>query len=85
MLESLDCGRRTDAKAGDEAKRVAGSLWGNRQNGAHKKWNRPVHRATENPGMGYGADRTLMARKLGIVSVNVDRLDNASESDQEDT
>jgi len=72
-------------KAGDEAKRVAGSLWGKRQNGAHKKWNRPVHCATENPGMGYGADRTLMARKLGIVSVYVDGLDDAGERHEEDT
>jgi hypothetical protein len=34
--------------------------------------------------MGHGADRTLMAGKLGIVSVNVDGLDDAGESDQQD-
>jgi hypothetical protein len=35
--------------------------------------------------MSHGADRTLMAGKLGIVGVYVDRLDDAGEDDQEDT
>jgi hypothetical protein len=35
--------------------------------------------------MGHGADRTLMAGQLGVVSVYVDRLDYAGESDQQDT
>ena len=33
--------------------------------------------------MSHGTNRTLMARKLGIVSVNVDGLDDAGECDQE--
>ncbi len=84
MCESLDHGRRTDAKAGYEAKRVVGSLWRHRQNSAHKERDRPVHCATKHAGMGDGADRTLMAGKLGIVSVNVDSLDDAGERDQQD-
>jgi hypothetical protein len=35
--------------------------------------------------MGYRADRTLMAGKLGIVCVDVDCLDNAGEGNQQDT
>jgi hypothetical protein len=82
--ESLDRGRRTDAKVEDEAKRIADSHWRHRENSAHKKRDWPEHCATKNSGMGHGADRTLMAGKLGIVSVNVDGLDDAGESDQQD-
>ena len=35
--------------------------------------------------MGHGADRTLMAGKLGIISVDVDGLDNAGEGHEQDT
>jgi hypothetical protein len=35
--------------------------------------------------MGHGADRTLIAGKFGIVSVNVDSLDDADECDEQDT
>jgi hypothetical protein len=35
--------------------------------------------------MSHGANRTLVGGKLGIVSVYVDCLDNASEGDEQDT
>src|SRR5271157_5433958 len=82
--KSLGRRRRTDTKTGDEAKRVVGSHWRYGQNGAYKERDRTIHRAAENPGMSHGADRTLMVGKLGIVSVNVDGLDDAGESDQQD-
>jgi len=85
VFESLDCGRRTDAKRGDKAKRAADDFWRYHQNGADKERDWPVHRTTENSGMRHGADRTLMAGKLGIISVYVDCLDDAGEGDQEDT
>jgi hypothetical protein len=85
VFEFLDCGRRTDAKRGDEAKGLADDLWRYRQNGTDKERGWPVHRRTENSGMGHGAERTLMAGKLGIIRVYVDGLDDAGEGDQKDT
>src|SRR5580692_5344251 len=82
---SLDWWRRTDAKRGDKTERAAGDLWQFRRNSTDKERNRTVDRADENSGMGHGADRTLMARQLGVVSVYVDRLDEAGEGDQQDT
>ncbi len=35
--------------------------------------------------MGHRTDRTLMTGKLGVVSVDVDRLDDTDEGDQQDT
>jgi hypothetical protein len=55
------------------------------QNPADKERNRAVDRADENSGMSHGADRTLMTGQLGVVSVYVDGLDDAGESDQQDT
>ena len=55
------------------------------QNPADKERNRAVYRADENSGMGHGTDRTFVARQFGVVSVYVDRLDDAGESDQQDT
>jgi hypothetical protein len=60
-FEFLDCGRRTDAKRGDKAKRVAGRFWHDHECGADKEGDGPINRATENSGVGHGADRTLMA------------------------
>jgi len=67
VRESLDRGRRTDAKRGDKAKRVAGSFRRYRQNRADKERNWPIDRTAENSGMSHGADRTLMAGQLGII------------------
>jgi hypothetical protein len=85
VFESLDCRRRTDAKRGDEAKRLADCVWRRCQNGADKDCGWPVYRSTQNSGMGHGADRTLVTGKLGIVSVNVNRLDDADEGDEQNT
>jgi hypothetical protein len=56
LFESLDCGRRTDAKRRDKAQRVAGCFWGHHEGGADKERDGPIYRATENSGMGHGAD-----------------------------
>jgi len=56
-----------------------------RQNPADKERNWAVDPADENSRMGHGADRTFVAWQLGVVSVYVDRLDDAGESDQQDT
>ena len=56
MFESLDCGRRTDAKRGDKTKRVAGRFWHDYKRGADKERDWPIYRTTENSGMGKGAD-----------------------------
>lgn len=85
VLESLDCGRRTDAKRGDKAKRAVIGLLQYHQNSAGKQRSWTVDCADENSGMGYRADRTLVARQLGVVSVYVDRLNDAREGDQQDT
>jgi hypothetical protein len=85
VFESLDCRRRADTKREDEARGLAGDVWRYHQNSANKERSWPVDRTTENSGMGHGADRTLMAGKLGTVSVYVDGLDNADECHQEDT
>jgi hypothetical protein len=82
--ESLDCGRRTDTKSGDKAKRTAGNFWCYYKNPTDKQWDWPKGRTTEHSGMGHGADRTLMAGNPGIVSVNVDCLDDADEADEKD-
>jgi hypothetical protein len=84
-FEFLDCGRRTDAKRGDKAKRVTGCFRHDHERGAHKERDGPINRTTENSGVGYGADRALVAGELGIVSVNVDSLDNADEGNEQDT
>ena len=85
VCEFLGCGWRADAKRGDKTKRAVFHLRRYREGPANKQRNRAVDRADENPGMGHRADRTLMARQLGVVSVYVDRLDDAGESDQQDT
>jgi len=82
VCESLDCGRRTDAKRGDKAKRIVGNFRGHSQNGADKKRDWPVDCAIENSGMSHGADRTLVPGKLRVVSMNVNRLDDAGKCDQ---
>jgi hypothetical protein len=82
--ESLDCRRRANAEREDNARRLAGYFWRNCQNGPDKEIDGPVDRATENSRMGYGTNRTLMAWKLRIVSVDVDCLNDADERDQKD-
>lgn len=85
MLESLDRRRRADTKRRDKARRLADYFLRYDRNGADKEWDWLVDRAVENSGMRHRADRTLMAGKLGIFGVYVDRLDDASEGDQKDT
>jgi hypothetical protein len=85
VCESLDVGRRTDAERRDKAERAAGAFWRCSYNRTDKERGGPVHRGAENSGMGHGADRTLMAGKLGIISVDVDGLDNAGEGHEQDT
>ena len=83
--EPLDGGRRTDAKRGDKTQRVAGRLGHYYERSADKERSRPIHRATKNSRMGHGADRTIMAGKLGIVGVNVNSLDDTDEGNEQDT
>jgi hypothetical protein len=85
VFESLDCGRRTNTKRKDEARRFADGVRRHDQNGADEERDWPVDRTTENSGMRHGADGTLVARKLGIVRVYMDCLDDAGERDQQDT
>jgi hypothetical protein len=85
LFESLNCGRRTDAKRGDKTQRVAGRFWHDHESSVDNERDWLINRTTENSGVGYGADRTLMAGKLGIVGVNVDSLDDADERDEQDT
>ena len=85
LLESLDGGRRTNAKRRDKAKRDMGDFRRYYENSADKDRDGPVNGTAEHSGMGHGADRTLMAGKLGIVTVYVDCLDNANECDKKDT
>jgi len=85
VLESLDGGRRTDAKRGDKTERIAGRLGHHHQSCADKERDGSIHRTTQNSSVGHGADRTLVAGKLGIISVNVDGLDDAYKGDQKDT
>ena len=56
LFESLDCGRGTDAKRGDKTKRIAGRFRHHYERGADKERDWTINRATENPGMGHGAD-----------------------------
>jgi hypothetical protein len=84
-LESLDGGRRTDAKSGDKAQRLASCFWRYDDSRANKEGDRAINRCTENSGMGHGAYRALVTGKPGVVSVYVDGLDDADEGDQEDT
>jgi hypothetical protein len=85
VLESLDGRWRTDAKRGDEAGRLAEDFVGYDRNRAREERDWPVHRTAENSGVRHRADRTLMAGKLGILGVYMDRLDDAGEGDQQDT
>jgi hypothetical protein len=84
-LESLDGGRRTNAKRGDKAKRDVCDFWRYYENSADKDRDGAVNGTAKNSGMGHGANRALMAGKLGVVTVNVDCLDDADECDKKDT
>jgi hypothetical protein len=65
---------------------VGGFSGGNRRTNyerTNEDRSRLVSRAGQDPGMRHGAHRTLVARNVGIVGMDVDRLDKAGNGNQQ--
>ena len=85
VFESLSCRRGTNAKRSYKAGRLGDNLGGYDQDNANEKRNWAINMIGEHSGVRDCADRTLMAGKLGVFGMYVNRLNNSDENNQQDT
>ena len=81
---TLGCGRRTDAEGRREPDTAGGGFGDGKVRRRGKKRKGLMRRLMQHAGVGYRANRTVMAGKLGIFRVNVVRLRKPNEADKQD-
>ena len=75
--QSLDSGRRANAKGSDEAAGSGNSVGCNHQNGTDEHWDRTILGSALNSGMSDCANGALVAGKLGVFRMDVHRLNES--------
>lgn len=80
IFSTLDSGRRANAESRGKAVRLCDTFKRNHQNRSRKNRSRQVLRLHLNASMRDRANRAFVAGEPGAIGVNVDGLDESSES-----
>jgi|SRR5450631_2051984 len=81
--QSLDSGRRANAKGGDEAARAGKSVRCNHENRTDEYWDRTILGSTVNSGVSDCANGALVAGKPGVFRMDVHRLNESGKDHQQ--